>query len=198
MERKIKGIGPHGYIAILAIAGIALFLIFYYLIPGFRTYADYPLFAVLLIGGGYLVYELLRKMFRLEFGADLVAGVSIITSVILGQYLAGSLVVLMLSGGQSLENYAIRTASKVLEALAKRAPTTAHRKREDAIEDIGVEEIKIGDILIIFPHEICPVDGEVMEGKGVMDESYLTGEPFLLSKAPGPQCFLERSMEMNY
>lgn len=162
-----------------------VFLILRFLIPDLRAYSNYPLYATLFVGGAPLVVELLWKMFHLEFGSDLVAGLSIVTSVILGQYLAGSLVVLMLSGGQSLENYAIKTASKVLEALAKRAPTIAHRKKDEKIEDISVEEIKIGDTILIFPHEICPVDGQVIVGKGVMDESYLTGEPFLLSKAPG-------------
>ncbi|NNM44060.1 MAG: heavy metal translocating P-type ATPase [Chlamydiae bacterium] len=183
--KKTSPISLHGLIAIVAIVGILIFLILYFIIPSYRSYSAYPLYVVLLIGGGPLVIELIYKMFRLEFGSDLIAGLSIVTSVILEQYLAGSLVVLMLSGGQTLENYAIRSASKVLEALAKRAPSIAHRKRNEIIEDISVEEIKIGDILPIFPHEICPVDGEVVEGKGVMDESYLTGEPFLLSKAPG-------------
>ncbi len=183
--KKSSHISLHGLIAIIAIAGIICFLLFHFLIPNLRSHSTYPLYVVLILGGGPLVLELLQKMFHLEFGSDLIAGLSIITSVILEQYLAGSLVVLMLSGGQALEAYAIKSASKVLEALAKRAPTMAHRKKEEKIEDISVEEIKIGDILPIFPHEICPVDGEVVEGRGVMDESYLTGEPFLLSKAPG-------------
>nr|WP_239414420.1 hypothetical protein [Estrella lausannensis] len=178
-------LGVHGSIAILALAGIVVFLVLRFALPHFEVYANYPLYVVLLFGGGPLVLELLRKMFSLEFGSDLIAGISIVTSVILEQYLAGALVVLMLSGGQALENYAIRTASKVLEALAKRAPSIAHRKRQDRIDDIPVEEIKIGDTLVVFPHEICPVDGAVIEGTGTMDESYLTGEPFLLSKAPG-------------
>lgn len=182
---KVPRVGLHEYIALFALAGIVLFLIFLFLIPSFKAYANYPLYAVLSVGGGPLLFELLRKMFRFEFGSDLIAGLSIITSVILEQYLAGSLVVLMLSGGQALENYAIATASKVLEALAKRAPTIAHRKKKETFEDISVEKIQIGDHLIIFPHEICPVDGEILEGKGVMDEAFLTGEPFLLSKAPG-------------
>ena len=180
-----KFLSSHGYIAILALIGIAVFLILRFVVPIFEVYSNYPLYVVLLLGGGPLILELFRKIFYLEFGSDLIAGISIITSIILAQYLAGALVVLMLSGGQALENYAIRSASKVLEALAKRAPTIAHRKKKDAIEDISVEEIKIGDILLIFPHEICPVDGSVIEGRGIMDESYLTGEPFLLSKAPG-------------
>lgn len=164
------------YIAILALVSIVLHLFFRFLAP---EYALYPLYVTLFLGGGYLVFELLISF---QFSSDLLAGMSIVTSIILQEYLAGSLVVLMLSGGKSLEDYAIRTASKMLEVLAKRAPTIAHRK---TLEDISVDKIAIGDELVIFPHEICPVDGAVISGHGVMDESYLTGEPFLISKAPG-------------
>jgi len=129
--------------------------------------------------------DLVYKLVTFQFGSDLLAGLSIVTAIFLEEYLAGSLVVLMLSGGETLENYAIRTASRMLEVLAKRAPTTAHRKKSDVIEDISVDKIVIEDTILIFPHEICPVDGEVIAGNGVMDESYLTGEPFLISKAPG-------------
>lgn len=187
IKTKILALGLEEYIAILSLLCIFCFLIFRFLISNLAPVANYPLYVVLLVGGLPLLLILVRKIFRLEFGSDLIAGVSIVTSVILEQYFAGSLVVLMLSGGQSIEKYAIRTASKVLEALAKRAPTIAHRKKRETIEEIPVEKIEIGDIIQIFPHEICPVDGEVIEGKGVMDEAYLTGEPFLLSKAPGSQ-----------
>ncbi len=53
--------------------------------------------------------------------------------------------------------------------------------------DIPLDEVRVGDILVVRPHEICPVDGLVIEGQGVVDESYLTGEPFQISKAPGSQ-----------
>lgn len=184
-EEKLSGAGIQGYIALLAVTCIFIYLAIHFLFPALRPYELFPLYLTLAAGGAPLVYELAMKALKFDFGSDLLAGISIVTSVFLEQYLAGSLVVLMLSGGQTLENYAIRTASRVLEALAKRAPTTAHRKKEEAIEDIPVGEIAIGDILQIFPHEICPVDGEVVAGNSVMDESYLTGEPFLLSKAPG-------------
>lgn len=176
-----------GYIAILAIISIFAHLVLRYLTPNLQEYSLYPLYLTLGLGGSILVFDLLSKLFTFEFGSDLLAGISIITAVLLEEYLAGSLVVLMLSGGQTLESYAIRTASKMLEVLAKRAPTIAHRKKNDTIEDIPVEKIAIGDALLIFPHEICPVDGEVTAGNGVMDESYLTGEPFLISKAPGSE-----------
>lgn len=174
-----------GYIALLAVAGIFLYLVSHYLVISLQPYELFPLYLTLALGGIPLVFELLIKASKFDFGSDLLAGISIVTSVFLEQYLAGSLVVLMLSGGQTLENYAIRTASKVLEAIAKRAPTIAHRKREERIDDVPVRSVAIGDIVQLFPHEICPVDGEVIAGNSVMDESYLTGEPFLISKAPG-------------
>jgi heavy metal translocating P-type ATPase len=96
-------------------------------------------------------------------------------------------VILMLSGGQALENYATRRASSVLRALAQRMPTKAHLVSDNSYEDVAVDHVRPGDLLFVFPHEICPVDGEVAEGHGRMDESFLTGEPFELSKAPGAQ-----------
>jgi heavy metal translocating P-type ATPase len=146
---------------------------------------QFPLFAALLFGGVPLVFDLLTKLLRREFGSDLLAGISIVTSVLLGEYLAGSLVVLMLSGGEALEAYAVRSASSVLEALARRTPSQAHRRKNGQVVDVALEEVAVGDTLVVFPHEICPVDGTVVEGQGVMDESYLTGEPYEMSKAPG-------------
>ena len=95
-----------------------------------------PLVAVLALGGIPLVYQLVVKLFHAEFGADLLAGLSIVTALLLHEYLAGSLVVLMLSGGAALEHYAVRKASSVLEALAKRMPSVAHRKSGDELTDI--------------------------------------------------------------
>jgi heavy metal translocating P-type ATPase len=144
-----------------------------------------PLLATLALGGIPLLFDLLKKLWKREFGSDLLAGISIVTSVLLGEYLAGSIVVLMLSGGEALENYAVRSASSVLRALAKRMPSIAHRKRDSAISDVALDDIAVGDTLVVYPHDICPVDGTVTEGNGVMNEAFLTGEPFEITKAPG-------------
>ena len=144
-----------------------------------------PLLATLILGGLPMLYDLLRKLLKLEFGSDLLGGLSIITSVLLGQYLAGSVIVLMLAGGEALESYALRSASSVLNALAKRMPSVAHRKRGSEIADVELQEVIVGDTLVIYPHDICPVDGVMIEGHGVMDESYLTGEPFQITKTTG-------------
>jgi heavy metal translocating P-type ATPase len=147
--------------------------------------ADIPLLVALVAGGGWLVFGLFVRLARGQFGSDLLAGISIATSVILGEYLAGTLVVLMLSGGEALEGYAVRRASSALDALARRMPLVAHRSRGGALEDIPLDAIAVGELVVVFPHESCPVDGTVTDGHGTMDESYLTGEPYLLAKAPG-------------
>jgi len=172
-------------IAAFSVAAILAHLVFRF---GFRTTAEtyrIPLLATLVLGGLPLLYELLRKLIRRKFGADLLGGIAIITSVLLGEYLAGAIIVLMLSGGEALESYALRSASSVLAALAKRMPSIAHRKNGSEILDVALAAIAVGDTLVIYPHEICPTDGVVTEGHGTMDESYLTGEPFQISKTSG-------------
>lgn len=175
----------HTLIALFTVAAIVGHLILRFAVQAPRSTCEIPLLAALLLGGGPLVIELTVRLLRFEFGSDLLAGISIVTSIVLGEYLAGALVVLMLSGGEALEGYAVRSASYVLEALSNRMPARAHRKTDDHFEDVAIEQIRVGDLLIIFPHEVCPIDGTVVEGHGVMDESYLTGEPYMMSKTPG-------------
>jgi heavy metal translocating P-type ATPase len=174
-------------IALVTIAGILLHLALRFLFRVPPGVSQIPLYVTLIFGGAPLVITLSRKLLAREFGSDLLAGISIVTSVLLGEYLVGSIVVLMLSGGTALEEYASRRASSVLDSLAKRVPQTAHRKAGQSVADVALDDIAIGDALVIFPHEICPVDGVVVEGQGVMDEAYLTGEPFVVSKTAGTE-----------
>src|SRR5262249_9179182 len=133
--------------------------------------------------------DIVKDLLRGELGADALAAVSIVTSFLLHEYLAGTIIVLMLSGGDWLEDYAVQSASSVLNALLKRSPKIAHRKTGVEIKDIAATDIQPGEALVVFPHEIVPVDAVVVEGHGFMDESYLTGEPFVMSKAPGSEVF---------
>lgn len=176
---------PPRFIAILTSVGIALHLIFRYLLSFSVTAREIPLIVVLVIGGIPLIVPLARKLFALEFGSDHLAGISILTSVVLHEYLVAAIVILMLSGGTALEEFASRRASSVLDALAKRMPQVAHRKTGAVVQDISLADIAVGDSLIVFPHEICPADGVVVEGRGKMNEAYLTGEPFEMEKVPG-------------
>ena len=149
------------------------------------TLAELPLVAMLVLGGLPLVWDLVRKLLAGTFGSDLLAGISIVTSIVLGEYLAGVLVVLMLSGGEALESRAVSRAGDVLNALARRMPTLAHKKSAAGLTDVTLAEVAVGDVIVVLPHEICPVDGEVVAGRGSMDEAYLTGEPYRMAKAPG-------------
>jgi heavy metal translocating P-type ATPase len=161
-------------IAALAVAGIAAHLALRWGSDASPATRDVPLYVVLAAGGVPLVLSLALKLVRRQFGSDLLAGISIVAAVLLEEYLAGAFVVLMLSGGEALEAFALGRASSVLQALARRVP---------------LDDVCVGDELIVYPHEICPVDAVVVDGHGVMDESYLTGEPFMMPKAPGSEVF---------
>ncbi|MFN3340010.1 MAG: heavy metal translocating P-type ATPase [Dietzia sp.] len=150
-----------------------------------------PLIAVVVVGGIPLIVEVLRSAVKSAGGADLLAAVSIVTAVVLGEWLVAAIVVLMLSGGEALEAAASRRASATLDALARRSPAIAHRLRgaspSEGVDDLRAEEVRVDDLVLVLPHELCPVDGEVVEGRGAMDESYLTGEPYVVPKSPGSQ-----------
>ncbi len=169
-------------ITYLALLGLGLYIILRIFSP---TYANVPLFLLLIIGGIPLLAQIIFRLFKGNFGADLLAALALISGVILQEYLASVIIILMLASGQSLERYAMRKASSVLLALAERMPSIAHRKMNNHIEDIALENILLHDEIVIYPHETCPIDGIVIEGHGSMDESYLTGEPYQISKAPG-------------
>jgi len=182
-----SGLTERGHVAAaaLALAGVASHLVLRFATDVSTSVANAPLVIVLAVAGAPLVLALLWRALHGEFGSDHLAGVSIVTSVLLHQYLAGAIVVLMLAGGNALEQLAVARAASVLRALAKRVPTIAHRRHGSGFEDVPVDDIVVGDELSLLPHEICPVDGDVIEGHGAMDESYLTGEPFTISKGPG-------------
>lgn len=173
------------FIAAFSIAAIIAHLVLRFGLRVRPELSSLPLLALFVVGGIPLLLELLQKLWRREFGSDLLAGISIVTALLLGEYLAGAIVILMLAGGAALESYALRSASSVLAALAKRMPSRAHRKRDGDIAEIALADVAVNDTLVIYPHEICPVDGVVTDGHGVMDESYLTGEPFQITKTSG-------------
>jgi heavy metal translocating P-type ATPase len=185
--KRVFGRPNESFTAILCIIAIPAYLALRYLGHVHPQIALLPLYFVLLYGGVPLVIDLARKLFRREFGSDHLAGMSIVTAVLLGQFLVAGIVVLMLSGGAALEQFATRRASSVLDALARRMPSVAHRRRAAEVADVRLEDVAVGDTLIVQPHEICPVDGVVLDGHGMMNEAYLTGEPYEVAKTPGSQ-----------
>ena len=153
--------------------------------PVGRPLADLPLLVALVAGGVPQLVRLTIRLARRRLDADLLAGLSIVTAVLLDELLAGTIVVLMYAGGQALEAFAVGRASSALAALARRMPATAHRRSDGRIEDAPIEDLGPGDLVDVFPHETCPVDGVVVSGRSTMNEAYLTGEPYVLPKAAG-------------
>jgi heavy metal translocating P-type ATPase len=173
------------WIVLLSAAGILVHLCLRFLLHLGAGISNVPLYAAIALGGAPLLWGLARRLWHREFGADLLAGLSILTAVLTAQYLVATIIVLMLSGGTALEAYATERAKSALSALGKRTPTIAHRKTAAGLQDISLDQIVIGETLVVLPNEIAPVDGTVLEGHGRMDESFLTGEPFEISKTSG-------------
>lgn len=176
-------------LAIVSFVAISLYFITGFIWPEYKvgivTIRDLPLLFIIIIGGLPLTFQVIRKILKGDLGADSLAVIALITAVILQEYLAATLIILMMAGGQALEAMATRKASEVLAALASRMPSVAHRKSGTIIEDIQISKIQLEDLIVVYPHETCPVDGIISEGHGSMNEAYLTGEPYQVSKAPG-------------
>jgi heavy metal translocating P-type ATPase len=118
-------------------------------------------------------------------GVDAIALLAIAAALALGQFLAGAVVALMLSGGNALEAAAARRARRELTALLERAPRIAHRRSPSGVEEVDVEAVVPGDLVLVRAGEVVPVDGIIAEGQAILDESALTGEPLPVRRAAG-------------
>jgi len=156
----------------------------------------------LVAGGGPLVVQTLRGMARGRFAADIVAMLAILTALALGQYFAGAVIALMQSGGEALERYAMGRASSSLEVLLARAPKSGRRIVAGQVTEVPVGDIRSGDLLLLRPGDLVPVDGEVASGTSGVDQSALTGEPLPIRAVPGVTLLsgsvnLEGALEMR-
>jgi heavy metal translocating P-type ATPase len=146
---------------------------------------DYLLGTVLFVFSIPLWIDIVVSIYNKKFGVDLVAGLALLASVVFGEYLPGVIVLLMLSGGEALESYAIMRARKSLSELLTLMPSKAHLKTESGISDIDSEKVTVGVHLIVKAGEVVPVDGIVQEGESFVDESIMTGESMPVEKKVG-------------
>ena len=112
-----------------------------------------------------------------RFGVDVLAVLSLAGALAVGEYLAGALIAVMLATGQALDAAAERRATKDLRALLDRVPRTARRRTPDGVETVELDVIAVGDVVVVGPGEVLPVDGLVESDYAVIDDSALTGEP---------------------
>jgi heavy metal translocating P-type ATPase len=132
-----------------------------------------------------LAWSVGRSVLHGDVGVDAIALVAMAASLALGEYLAGAVVGLMLAGGNALEDSAAGRARRELKSLVGRAPRVAYRRVGDRVEEVPVEALAVGDHVLVRQGEVVPVDGLVMSGEAVLDESALSGEALPVSYKPG-------------
>jgi heavy metal translocating P-type ATPase len=124
-----------------------------------------------------LTVDTVRSLLHGDVGVDAIALVAIAGALILGEQLAGAIVALMMSGGAALEAWAAGRARRELRLLVERAPRIAHRHGAEGVEEVPVEELVPGDLVVVRAGEVVPADATVEGSDAVVDQSALTGEP---------------------
>jgi heavy metal translocating P-type ATPase len=132
-----------------------------------------------------LAWSVLSDLVKRETGVDLIALLAMAFALAFGQYLAGAVIALMLSSGRALEAYANTRAHRELSSLLARAPRTVHRYEDGELRSVDVELVQTGDLLLVKPGEVVPVDGLLAGVTSVLDESALTGESRPAERALG-------------
>ena len=134
---------------------------------------------------------MVRDVMRGHVGLDILAVVAMVATLAVGEYLASLIIVLMLSGGEALEDFAARRAKRDLTALLDRSPRIAHvivhplSGESDEVRDVAVDDVVVGDVLLVRPSEIVPADGVLLSESGSIDESSLTGESLPVTREVG-------------
>ncbi|WP_420063940.1 heavy metal translocating P-type ATPase [Microbacterium marmarense] len=136
---------------------------------------------------------MVRDVLRGHFGLDVLAVIAMIATLAVGEYVASLIIVLMLSGGEALEDYAARRAKKELTSLLDRAPQIAHivdsggAVGSDAITDVAADDVQVGDVLLVRPSEVVPADAVLVTDSASFDESSLTGESMPVTHIAGEE-----------
>lgn len=137
-------------------------------------------FGIIVITGSIMALSMLVEMIQTlksgRYGVDILAITAIVATLAVGEYWASLMILIMLTGGDSLEDYAAKRANKELKSLLDNSPQKAHQLVDGTLLDISAEKVKVDDELVVKPGEIVPVDGVVVKGSSTVDESSLTGE----------------------
>ena len=175
------------FFTILGIGVIAAILDF---LCGAPKIGTWPISGILIdIFGIFMAITMLREMIHTlesgRWGVDILAIIAVVSTMIVGDYWAAWMILIMLTGGDSLEDYATSQADKELRSLLQNSPRIADRLVNGKIEEVKVDDLKIGDIVLIKPGSQVPVDGEIIKGNSSFDQSSLTGESVPVDKKVG-------------
>jgi heavy metal translocating P-type ATPase len=171
-------------LAPLSVAGLVAGLIARYGFDAPRL-SEWLWLGVLIAVGVPLVLKTGAELLHGRFHADVIASLAIGTALIMGEYLAGVLIVVMQTTGEGLERHAFRRASSALDLLIARAPRVAHRFEHGNLVDVDASDVRAGDHLVLKPGELVPVDARVIVGRSSVDQSALTGEPVVVNVETG-------------
>lgn len=182
------------FILVLAIGIVGLFCQF-----GLKTKSlfqignlQFPIQAVLIdIVGIMMAISLLAEIasdFKSgRYGVDILAVIAVVSTILIGDIWAEWMILVMMTGGQTLEDYATGQADKELRSLLSNSPTIANKIVNNELVSVDVEQLKIGDHVLIKPGEQVPVDGKVVSGESSFDQSSLTGESVPVTKKAGDE-----------
>ncbi len=163
--------------ALLGIALLSLVAGFGLRLAGLPELAEYVWVAGVIPVLAVLLLEIARSLKNGEFGLDIVAALSMSAAVVFGEELAAIVVALMYSGGTLLESFAEGRARSEMSKLLSRVPRSATRHRNGSLDDVPLDDLVPGDLLLIRQGEVVPVDGTVASEEAILDQSALTGEP---------------------
>ncbi|WP_285119319.1 heavy metal translocating P-type ATPase [Lactococcus petauri] len=135
---------------------------------------------IITVAGGVLALsmfiEMVKTLRKGNYGVDLLAITAIIATLLVGEYWASLIIILMLVGGETLEDYAAGRANRELSALLQKTPDIAHVMQEGKVVDMDLDDVEIGAHLLIKPMEVVPIDGVLLSEAAILDESSVTGE----------------------
>ncbi len=158
-------------------------------IPNQHELGQWIWFITLIIGGAPIIWHTIQDMLHRHFASDIVALLAIVAAILMNDAFPGLVIVLMQSGGKALEDHAFKKASYSLDALLAHSPRFAHRKKDHDLEEINVSDVRVGDLLLVRPGDLVPVDGKIIHEQAEIDESSLTGEPLPKIKKKGEPVF---------
>ncbi len=135
-------------------------------------------------GGFFTAKEAVQTVAKGGFEIDFLMLVAAIGAAILGEWAEGALLLFLFSLGHALEHYAMNKARKSIAALADLAPKTALLKKDGKTEEVGIEQLSIGDIIVVKPNSKISADGVVVNGKSSVNQAPITGESVPVDKLP--------------
>ena len=185
-----RALGAYAELVWPAIAGPAL-LGGYLCANAEWTIAAYALYAVAYVAGGWeATRDGFRQLLRGRLDIDFLMVVGAIGAALVGEFAEGALLLFLFSLGHGLEYLALSRAKSAVSALAKLAPKRARVRGADGVErEVAVEDLAVGDLIVVKPGERIAADGEVREGRSGVDQSPITGESMPVDKEPGVAVF---------